>query len=226
MKHQKYSCQVDNLNNPNTRHFWNEKISNSKNNLLKSPIYIQKNNWVIKELKNTSGNILDIGIGYGYLEELIIKHKLQLYLYGIDISNHAVDLARKKYKGIFKVANISKIPFRRNYFNCVVALDVLEHIFENELSDALLEIKKVLKKDGILIVSVPINESDKDKLANGHLREYTTDLINSEIEGAGFSVYKLKYLYAFKNNVLIKYLINSIFNLKQPNLVILIAKKK
>lgn len=226
MKHQKYSCQVGNLNNPNTRHFWNKKILNSKNNLLKSPIYIQKNNWVVKELKNTSGNLLDIGIGYGYLEELIIKHKLQLYLYGIDISNHAVDLARKKYKGIFKIANISKIPFRRNYFDCVVALDVLEHIFENEISNALLEVKKVLKKDGILIVSVPINESDKDKLANGHLREYTTDLINSEIESAGFSVYKLKYLYAFKNNVLIKYLINGIFNLKQPNLVILIAKKK
>lgn len=225
MKHHKYLCQVGNLNDPNTKWFWNQKILNSKSNLLISPIYIQKNNWVIKELRNISGNILDIGIGYGYLEELIIKHKLQLYLYGIDISSYAVSLARKKYKGIFKVANICKIPFRSNYFDCVVALDVLEHIFKNKLPRVLLEVKKVLKKDGIFIVSVPVNESDKDKLANGHLRQYTADLIKAEIESSGFSVYKLKYLYAFKNNILLKNVINSIFRLKQPNLVILIAKK-
>lgn len=226
MKHNKYSCQVDNSNNPNTIHFWNKKILNSGNDLLKSPIYIQKNNWVVKELKNISGNILNIGIGYGYLEELIVKYKLQLHLYGIDISSYAVSLVKMRYKGVFKIANINKIPFERNYFSCAVALDVLEHIFENKLPNALLEVSRVLKKDGIFIVSVPLNESDEDKLVNGHLREYTAEIIKAEIENAGFSVYKIKYLYAFKNNVLLKHIINGIFNLKQPNLVILICKKK
>ena len=225
MKHQRYLCQEDNLNNPNTRYFWNKKILNSKKNLIWSPIYTQKNNWVVKELKNFSGKILDIGIGYGYLEDLIIKYRLQLHLHGIDISNYAVTSARKKFKGIFKIANINKIPFRRDYFNCVVALDVLEHLFESKLPNALLEVKKILKKDGIFIVSVPLNESNKDKLANGHLREYTADIIKTEIESAGFSVYKLKYLYAFKTNVLLKSIINNIFKFKQPNLIILLAKK-
>lgn len=201
-------------------------MSNSKNNLLKSPIYIQKNNWVIKELKNTSGNILDIGIGYGYLEELIIKHKLQLYLYGIDISNRAVDLARRKYKGIFKVANIRKIPFRRNHFNCVIALDVLEHIFENELSNALLEVKRVLKKDGKLIISVPLNENEIDKKTNKHLISFSKKSMINTLERNGFKINETRELFAFQRLYLFKSIISNLINIKKPNLLIIKATKE
>ncbi|EKE06132.1 MAG: hypothetical protein ACD_19C00079G0037 [uncultured bacterium] len=225
MKHHKHVCQVGNFENPNTKKFWNEKIAISGENLLKSPIYIQKNKWIVKAIENISGKLLDVGIGYGYLEELIVKNKLNFQLNGVDISNYAINSASKKFDGVFKVAGVDKIPFADNIFDCVLALDVLEHIPTVKLPEALLEMNRVLKKGGMFIVSVPLNESKIDKIMNGHLKEFNTDTIKSEIQKAEFLVTKIKYLYAFRSLVLVKNLINNIFKIKLPNLVILISHK-
>ena len=225
MKHHKHTCQVGNSENPNTKKFWNQKIATSGENLLKSPIYIQKNKWIVKAVKNISGELLDVGMGYGYLEELIIKNKLNFQLNGVDISDYAIHSAKKRFDGVFKVADVDKIPFAENMFDCVLALDVLEHIPTVKLSNALSEMNRVLKKGGTLVVSVPLNESKADKILNGHLKEFNTDTIKSEIQKAEFLVTRIKYLYAFKNFVFVKNFINNIFKIKIPNLVILISHK-
>lgn len=226
MKHATQLCQEDKLYNPNTSDFWDKKIHDLGEEILKSPIYKNKNDLIVKSIKKASGNIMNVGFGYGYIEKLILQNNIKLKLFGIDISKYAVDNVNKLYKGTFKVASINKIPFKNDLFDIVLALDVLEHLPEKNILIALKEIYRITRKGGKFIVTLPVNESNEDKLNNGHLRDYTFDLIKKELEKSGFFVVNSKFLYAFKSYYYFKSLINRIFHIKKPNLIIVFAIKK
>jgi ubiquinone/menaquinone biosynthesis C-methylase UbiE len=114
------------------------------------------NSLIPKELRR--GKILDIGCGsYPYfLMSTDFKEK-----YGIDPS---VDLFNTKDIDI-KLLKLNvakqKLPYNSSYFNVVTMLAVFEHIERNELRLLLDEIFRVLKKDGILILTTPSPWSDR-----------------------------------------------------------------
>ncbi len=96
-------------------------------------------------------NILDVGVGMGR----ILDKFPQLERYGIDIAMPYLEYA--KAKGI-KVALslVEDMPYERDYFDCIVCTDVLEHVFDLNL--AFRNIIDVLKPGGFLIVRVPYRE--------------------------------------------------------------------
>lgn len=214
--------------NPNTKQFWDKLIIKNRKSLFESSIYVHKNKIVSKYLKRVSGRLLDVGVGYGYIENLLRKSKSKLSFYGIDISKEAIKQLNNKLVGDFKVAEINKIPFSSTFFDNLIVLDVLEHINESEVSKAYKEIRRVLKSKGLFIVSVPLNDSSLDKKLNGHVREYTPQIITKEISKNGFMVERTHLLYAFKDMYYLKtFFINLIpFTVKKPNLIIVVARKK
>src|ERR1035437_2581193 len=105
-----------------------------------------------------SGRILDVGCGsYPYfLTTTKFKEK-----YGIDPS---VNLSLVEDAGIIlKKIKINKntLPFKNDYFDVVTMLAVFEHIEHNDLVAVIKEIRRVLKKDGVLIITTPAPWSDK-----------------------------------------------------------------
>jgi ubiquinone/menaquinone biosynthesis C-methylase UbiE len=117
----------------------------------------KKANSLIPE-KLRTGRILDIGCGsYPYfLISTDFKEK-----YGIDPS---VDLSKVNNINIKLLKlNVTKksLPYDNNYFDVVTMLAVFEHIERNELRALLDEIFRVLKKDGILILTTPSPWSDR-----------------------------------------------------------------
>ena len=94
-----------------------------------------------------------------------------------------------------------------------------------------------MKDDGLLIVSVPINENlEKVNIEcphcgtvfnrNGHLREYSENIIKSELENAGFVVKDIKRLFAFRRFYFFKKILTKIFiNHWKPNNLIIVARK-
>lgn len=96
--------------------------------------------------------ILDVGCGDGALYSLI-KRKCKNY-YGIDISKTALSQIKDKRINV-KIININeqKLPFQNNFFDYVVCLDVIEHVFNpNRLIE---ELFRVTKKEGYVILSTP-----------------------------------------------------------------------
>lgn len=92
--------------------------------------------------KNIQGNILDLGCGSKPYANLF--KSAQRYI--------GVDITPEKNPDI--VINPSdKLPFPDSFFDAVVSFQVLEHIENLDMS--LIEIKRVLKKDGLLIVTAP-----------------------------------------------------------------------
>ena len=98
-----------------------------------------------------SGLLLDLGCGGGYLTGYFLK--LGIEAVGVDVSR--LKNAKKRVpSGSFISADGVKLPFREESFNTVVLNDVLEHVPYNLANPILNEVKRTLKGDGKLYVSV------------------------------------------------------------------------
>lgn len=133
-------------------------------------------------------NVLDIASGEGYGSHLMSRFARNVS--GVDIDNESVELAAKKYKSHnlnYKQGSATQIPFDDNTFDVVVSFETIEHIAEH--NQMIIEIKRVLKKDGVLIISTPdkMYYSDVRKF-NNHFhvkelyREEFKDLISTQFD--------------------------------------------
>ena len=129
------------------------------------------------------GKLLDIGCGLGNL--------LKFYdnSVGVDINEYNINYCKKNNLQVFKIEN-DHLPFLDNDFDSVIMDNVLEHI---ESPDKLIiQIKKILSKDGILIIGVPgIKGFKKDP---DHKTFYDIRLLENYL--AKFDFYCSKYFYA------------------------------
>lgn len=102
--------------------------------------------------------ILNIGTGHGVLE-YFIKSKFGYDVETIDIEEEVEGYYGKRMKrlGISQEAcdlNREKLPYDANSFDVVIFSEVLEHLLVSPLKP-LLEIHRILKKDGNLILVTP-----------------------------------------------------------------------
>lgn len=219
------------MDNPNTPALWDKILVVQNKELLESSFYLDKIGKVTAFLQSKNGKFLDIGFGSGNLEREVVKQGLDLEIYGIDFSPQTVARAKKTIKGSFYVANIYKLPFKSGYFDVVAVLDVLEHIEPSKTKKAIMEIGRVLKKGGSLVVSVPLNENFKKlikegKNFNAHMREYTPHILEKELKSNSFKVEMIEFIYAFRNFYKLKTFVAKLFpGFRKPNLMIVFAKK-
>jgi len=98
--------------------------------------------------------VLDLGCGDGRFFKLLKEKKIDYY--GIDLSEKMIELAKKKFpQGKFLLFDGKKIPFLDDFFDRVFCLAVFHHIPSKKFrEDFLLEIKRVLKKGGVLHLTV------------------------------------------------------------------------
>lgn len=122
--------------------------------------------------------VLDIACGNGYGSSILANSGVK-FVYGIDNSKKAVDYASKHYnqKNInFALGNAEKIKLNNKSADVIVSLETIEHLkFPNQF---LKETKRILKSNGILILSTP-NRDVSYEDNPFHLREYTLPQLNS-----------------------------------------------
>lgn len=135
---------------------------------------------------NSNGKILNLGAGeVKWLENDIFLNNKNFISSDIDKKN--LDEKNKSLRKL--VIDATKIPFKSEELVEVIILDVLEHIKDHER--VLEEIYRVLKKSGILIISVPndtlLSYLNPIRYAQ-HERHYKIkDLINL-LESRGFKI--------------------------------------
>lgn len=95
------------------------------------------------------GRILDAGCGTG-----LILRKLPRGTVGVDINPRNIKRA-KKHAPLAKViqADIEKLPFKKETFSTIISTEVIEH--QPDPKPTIAELFRVLKKNGVLIGSVP-----------------------------------------------------------------------
>lgn len=108
-------------------------------------------------------NVLDAACGEGYGSYLLsTKAK---HVTGVDIAKEAIIHATKHYQKDnieFVESDVITMDFDDNTFDAVVSFETLEHLGQQE--QLISEFKRVLKPDGILIISTPDKKEYSDKM--------------------------------------------------------------
>ncbi len=146
--------------------------------------------------------ILEVGCGKSFALEKLARERLidQSNIYGIEQSEVAIRyMKRRVSNGNFISADASVLPYKNDFFNFVLLLEVIEHL--EDPKKVLTEISRVIKKGGVLFLSFPNFSffpwriaryfSDKFKLPQLINKQpidiiYTIDEIVAMVESVGF----------------------------------------
>ena len=223
-----YSKKFD-IQNQNTGSYWDDIFIEEKTLAFQSPMTKDKIKTIAENLSKKPISILDIGIGQGFLEEILMVNNRNYKIYGIDISPHSIKRAKQLFKGKFTVGDVTSLEryYPKNSFNTVVALELFEHINPSQLFKLYQNIHSLLKKNGKLILSIPINEHLDKMVSNpsAHVRNYMPKIIKAELEQNNFVIEKEYYFSAFNSKYLLKKLVSKILDRWEKNSMVVIARK-
>lgn len=121
----------------------------------------------------TGKKVLDIACGEGFGTNLLSQNAAAVT--GIDIDNSTIQKAKLKYtssKINFLEGKLEAIPCPDASFDIIICFESLEHVNDHE--KVMQELKRVLKENGLLVLSTPDKKyySDKTGYSNPfHLHE-------------------------------------------------------
>lgn len=152
----------------------------------------------IEEIKR-GGRLLDLGCGIGLFLETVNEYSSYNWeLFGVDVNDRLIKTARERLPFVkYYCGTLSTRPFSSNYFDCVTCFDVLEH--DLNLKHTLVEIKRVLKPNGLLVVQVPNRASLMAYLCDDewdwwsvpdHIFHFTPKTLTLTMEDYGFRLVK------------------------------------
>ncbi len=110
--------------------------------------------------------VLDIGCGakgniYGIDPKAYV---------GIDNQGVLIKHLKESLSGEYHVMDTKELKFDSEYFDYVISVSLLHHLSADELKDAMLEVKRVLKKGGKIIFSDGVYPESKFNLAGWLIR--------------------------------------------------------
>ena len=105
--------------------------------------------------------VADLGCGSGHGAALL-KERGADYVAGCDLSQHAIDFARKRYGELvdFTVQAVDDLALYENgFFDVSVLCEVLEHLKEYHLEKpAIQETKRITRRGGLVFIGTPNTE--------------------------------------------------------------------
>lgn len=139
--------------------------------------------------------IVDIGSSNGWLEKEIEKSGAKKII-GIEPDQQSIKLAKRNVKNaLFIKGEAGNIPVKSNFADIVILFDVIEHVPGGSEKQVFLEIKRIIKTGGILVLSTPhdhwvINLLDLAWYF-GH-RHYSVNKIKEFLDDCGFKITNLE----------------------------------
>lgn len=148
-------------------------------------------------------NVLDAGCGDAHICNFFEN------VIGMDISKNRILHASTEYPDCkFLQGSIYNSPFKRNSFDLVTAIEVIEHL-EDPLA-AIMELKRVSKE--YILIQVPYNEIIKEEICTnclkpiyprGHLQSFDEKRLQSICEEIGVEILEMDlFFHAFDHKLI------------------------
>ncbi len=148
--------------------------------------YLAKIDLFVSEIvKLNPKRVLDVGCGDARLLHTLKNYLPHQNLHGVDLSERGIAFAKAFNPTLdIKLADITKTVYDEK-FDCIVLMEVLEHIPDDFVAPFLQGIANNLSDDGVLFLSVPhINL----KLQSKHYRHYTMSLLKQHLDSANMGL--------------------------------------
>lgn len=143
------------------------------------------------------GNYLDVGCGMGYFP--MIMKNMGMNSYGVEPGEFDRKISEEYNLKIFK-GTLDEAGFNDNFFDVITLNHVLEHV--DKPMEMMMELNRILKNEGYLIIGVPISDSLAFKLFGRfwsnldtprHLFTFSTANLRQYAEKNGFKVEGIRY---------------------------------
>ena len=95
--------------------------------------------------------ILDVGCGKGFLLYDILKICPGAQVFGLDISDYALDNAKEEIKNCLSLGSATNLPWKDNEFDLVLSITTLHNLYAHDLDKALREIERVGKNKYVCV---------------------------------------------------------------------------
>jgi 2-polyprenyl-3-methyl-5-hydroxy-6-metoxy-1,4-benzoquinol methylase len=149
----------------------------------------------LKRIGVSLGRLLDIGCAFGNF--LCVAKKQGFDTYGIEIDKNTINVAKKCGK-IF-AGTLENAKYNSKFFDVVTMFDVIEHV--PQPSDTLKEVKRIMKKGGMLVIQTPASDSLYRKIKGEnwdyyglqHLNYFSKKDMKIMLEKNGFAMKKIFY---------------------------------
>lgn len=144
------------------------------------------------ERHKRSGRLLDIGCATGFFLDEARRRGWEAH--GVELSKWAVEYAKDRLNLDVTRGTVEETAFPDESFDVIVMLDVLEHLVDPKYT--LLEIRRILKKDGILYISTPDVSSVLSRILRGrwwginkfHLFYFSKKTLKKMLDACGFRI--------------------------------------
>ena len=120
--------------------------------------------------------VLDAACGSGYGSKLLSDSAAKVY--GLDLSYEAIEYAKDRYQNEkieYLQGSVEALPFENASVDIVISFETIEHVDGQTQRKFLQEIHRVLKEDGILIMSSPNKKlftDDRQLITTFHVKEF------------------------------------------------------
>lgn len=150
-----------------------------------------------------AGRVVDYGAGTGFLLEELLAAGVQCG--AVEFGDDVVDALSARFanrKGFLGARNNDDLAEWRGTFDAAFLLEVVEHLYDQELHTCLTTVRSLLKPGGLLIVTTP-NEEDRSKNficspESGllfhrfqHVRSWSETSLGDALAGVGFQVLQI-----------------------------------
>ena len=165
------------------RQAYEEKFGKSKGSGLYSERDWRRIAWVINQIPEGTRTILDVGAGPGALINYLTLSNRFERATAIDIRKYSkfVNLADEID---LQIMDASSMAFEDSSYDCVICMEVIEHLPDTKMQPAIDELRRVAKKR--LIMSVPFEEPEP--LPSYHLQRYDAERIQEVFPRAEYEI--------------------------------------
>lgn len=107
--------------------------------------------------------VLDVGCGKGFQLFELTRVMPGIEVYGIDISEYAIEHCKEEIRDRLQIGNATSLPFPDKHFDLVFSITTLHNLHNYDLDKALREVERVGKNKYICVESYR-NEAEKANL--------------------------------------------------------------
>lgn len=179
---------------------------------------------ILSQIPRDSKLILDVGCGSGWIAKSLIPRGKKVVSLDVSKLNPLKVHNQIKNENHFPfVADSFKLPFKDDSFDCVIASEVIEHVYEPD--KFLEELFRVVSKGGRMIISTPYKEKiryhlcihcNKKTPENAHLHSFDENILKSlytkdDLKKFNSIIFGNKALIFLRTHIVLKYLPISIW---------------